>query len=148
LKREDLVQTYGALHGDVQDAFGEDFSAPLHLGEPALYPAKRNMAFCAFGAGDNGDQIIIFIAPKLFKGPPERIEAILRHELAHAVEFHLGEPELRKWARAEGHSLPRGGERRADRVAEILWGDPIFYDTETVQTLSPGVRPRPAHLGH
>jgi hypothetical protein len=147
VRRDRFARAYGELHGDVQDVFGPDFSVPLHLGEPTLYPAKRNMAFCAYGAGDNGDEIIIFVAPKLLKGPPERIEAILRHELAHAIEFHMGEPELRTWAKSQGKTLPSGMERRADSVAEILWGDPIYYDEILVQTLDRGIRPRPKHLG-
>jgi len=65
-----------------------------------------------------------------------RVEGLLRHELAHAVLLHTGDIE---------HT-----ERDADDVAEALFGSPLFYDEEDVQTTdqsAPGARrPRPAYL--
>ena len=102
------------------------------------------MAYCAYKATPYGARdIVIVVAPKLARGPEGRIQAILRHELAHAIEFHLGEYKLLE-ALPE---LPAGPERRADRLAELLWGDPIYYDDILVQTLDGGKRPRPRHLG-
>ncbi len=120
---------------------------PLVVGKPNQFPMPRNMAFCGYGSGNDGRRIGIVVAPKLLRGDRDRVQAILRHELAHAIEFHVGEEELRSMAAQDGYRLPRGAERRADRVAEIIWGDPIYYDDILVQTLARGIRPRPEHLG-
>lgn len=113
-----------------------------------MFPARRNMAYCAYREGPDGpEDIQIVVAPKLTRGDKARIEAILRHELAHAIEFYLGEREVRRLAEQDGYRLPRGPERRADRVAEIIWGEPVYYDRDLVQTLERGTRPRPRHLG-
>ncbi len=139
--------TYRRLHRDVQDVVGRDFRVPLVVGDPDQFPRARNMAYCMYRDGNAGREIDIVAAPKLLRGHDDRIEAIFRHELAHAIEFHVGEHQLREMAAADGHDLPRGAERRADRVAEIIWGDPIYYDEILVQTLGRGIRPRPRHLG-
>ncbi len=148
MKRDDAKRMYRRLHRDVQSIVGADFSVPLVVGNPKWFPERRNMAFCSYRDHNAGKRDIeIVIAPKLLRSHPDRIEAIFRHELAHAAEFHAGEHELRKMAKLDGETLPRGPERRADRVAEIIWGDPIYYDEILVQTLSGGTRPRPRHLG-
>jgi len=149
MKREPYYRrAYRELHRDVQDVVGEDFFVPLGVGDRSEFPERRNMAYCAYKDRNSGERdITIMVAPKLTRGNRDRIQAILRHELAHAIEFHLGEKELRALAKESGYSLPRGGERRADKVAEIIWGDPIFYDEILVQSLGKGTRPRPRHLG-
>ncbi len=141
-------RAYARLHSDVREVVGPEFRVPLVLGESDEFPMPRNMAFCTHRSHDSGQEdIAIVIAPKLLRGNRDRVQAILRHELAHAIEFHLGENEVRRLARFDGETLPRGPERRADRVAEIIWGDPIHYDEILVQTLARGTRPRPQHLG-
>ena len=149
MKREPYHErAYRTLHRDARDIAGADFRVPLLVGEPQQFPARRNMAYCAYRDGNAGRRdIAIVVAPKLCRGGRQRVQAILRHELAHALEFHLGEDELREMAAADGIRLPEGPERRADRVAEIIWGDPIYYDRDLVQTLERGTRPRPGHLG-
>jgi hypothetical protein len=65
-----------------------------------------------------------------------RVEGLLRHELAHAVLLHGGDLE---------HT-----ERDADEVAEALFGSPLYYDEDDVQTTDPSAlgarRPRPEYL--
>ena len=141
-------KAYRRLHRDARDVAGAGFRVPLLVGEPHQFPERRNMAYCVYkDAGDGTRSIAIVVAPKLCRGNEARIEAILRHELAHAIEFHVGEAELHEMAAADGIRLPKGIERRADRVAEIIWDDPIHYDRDLVQTLERGQRPRPRHLG-
>jgi len=147
MNHERAKRAYRRLHRDVQSVVGGDFHVPLVVGNPDAFPQARNMAFCAYRDGNDGRrEISIVVAPKLLRGDSDRVGAIFRHELAHAVEFHLGEDELRRMARLDGEALPRGPEQRADRVAEIIWGDPIYYDDILVQTLGRGIRPRPKHL--
>lgn len=113
--------------------------------DPAHFPAPRNFAFCYTDTGD------ITIADDLLDHPRDRWEAILQHEIGHAFEFFL----TRELGKREGLAtlaiIPgvrgSGPERRADAVAEYIFGDPISYDAEDVQTLGPGTRPRPLRLG-
>ncbi len=148
MKRDDANRMYRKLHRDVQSVVGPDFSVPLVVGSAEWFPERRNMAFCGYREHNSGKRNIeIVVAPKLLRSSPSRVEAIFRHELAHAIEFHLGEDEVRSMARFDGEKLPQGPERRADKIAEIIWGEPIYYDEILVQTLSGGKRPRPRHLG-
>ncbi len=148
MKNDDAKKMYRKLHRDVQSVVGTDFSVPLVVGSTEWFPERRNMAFCAYRDHNSGKRNIeIVVAPKLLRSSPSRVEAIFRHELAHAIEFHLGENEVRSMARFDGEKLPQGPERRADKIAEIIWGEPIYYDEILVQTLSGGKRPRPRHLG-
>jgi len=139
-----VAKRYKKLHKDVQSVVGEEFRAYLVVGPSSEFPKKRNMAYCYV---EHDGSIFIVISPKLAEGSSSRVEAILRHELAHAIEFHTGETELREMARVDGNKLHRGEELRADQIAEIIWGDPIYYDKIDVQTLERGQRPRPKHLG-
>lgn len=94
----------------------------------------RAFAFCE-DHGEGG-AFRIAIAGKLNDADDSRVEGILRHELAHAVLLHGGDTE---------HT-----ERDADEVAEALFGSPIFYDEDDVQTTDPSApgarRPRPEYL--
>ena len=86
---------------------------------------------------------ILGVAPKLERQSNDRIRALIRHELGHAVEAlyaystverRIGVPILTP-------------ERYADAVARGIWGDTIRYDADDVQTLGEGVSPRPRRLG-
>ena len=97
----------------------------------------RAFAFCE-DHGEGG-AFRIAIAGKLNDpdlADDSRVDGILRHELAHAVLLHGGDTE---------HT-----ERDADEVAESLFGSPIFYDEDDVQTTDPSApgarRPRPEYL--
>jgi hypothetical protein len=103
----------------------------LTLGDPAEFPAERNYAYSAW----DGNKAQIVFAPKRLDADEAQQDALLRHELAHAILQHAG----------LDHS-----ERDCDAVAERIFGAPIYYDARDVQTLNPDVfgaqRPRPAHL--
>jgi len=86
---------------------------------------------------------ILGVAPKLNKQSEDRIRALIRHELGHAVEAlysystvqrRIGVPILTP-------------ERYADAVAQGIWGDTIRYDADDVQSLCTGVTLRPRRLG-
>jgi hypothetical protein len=137
-----LIQIFDRLQGETT-LFLPDFRVRLLLGHPGDYPHKRNCAMCMYLDTPNGRQIDIFVAPKVLRMNKGRQEGLLRHEFGHAVEFHLGTDQLHAWM----PNLPSGGERRADAVGERLYGDPIFYDRDLIQTTTGGTRPRPVHLG-
>ena len=137
-----LVRIFDRLQQETQ-AVMPDFHVRLLLGHPADYPHKRNCAMCMYLDTPHGRKIDILVAPKVLKMDRGRQEGLLRHELGHAVEFHLGVDRLHQWM----PNLPAGGERRADAVAERLYGGHIFYDHDLIQTINGGTRPRPVHLG-
>jgi predicted SprT family Zn-dependent metalloprotease len=110
---------------------GPFFEVCLSVGDASEFPKPRNMAYTNHD-DDTGDMLIV-VAPKLLHGDHERIEGVLRHEFGHALLFFWGQ---------DSH-----GERDADTVAERVFGAPIYYDRETVQTLRGGTRPRPSYLG-
>lgn len=83
-----------------------------------------------------GEAFIVAVAPKIEEADDGRLEALLCHEIAHAVLLHHGYDE---------HT-----ERDADLCAEQLFGISIYYDVEDVQTTDPMAkqarRPRPYYL--
>lgn len=103
----------------------------VSLGDPAEFPEDRNYAYSAW----DGHTASIVFAPKVLDADPAQQDALLRHELSHAVLQHAGLP----------HS-----ERDCDAAAERIFGAPLYYDHRDVQTLNPHApgarRPRPAYL--
>ena len=94
----------------------------------------------------DGQTFCLVLSAKMRTSTPDRQVAILRHELGHVLDFALGDA-LSIWAGGKGATLPATPERRADAIAALLWGDAIAYDAEMVQTLGPGMTPRPVELG-
>jgi len=126
----DVENIFAELHAAVCDRLGDEFYVDLAIGDPEEFPEARNMAYTV--RNKRGDLCIV-VAPKLVVCDDEdRVHGVLRHEFGHATLWHLGKME---------HT-----ERDADAMGEDLFGDPIYYDAETVQTLSEGARPRPNHL--
>lgn len=76
---------------------------------------------------------VVVIAPDFDRQPFDRAAALLAHELAHAYLVSCGDTT---------HT-----ERQCDATAKRLFGVTIRYDRDDVQTLGPGVTPRPARLG-
>jgi len=126
----DLPKVFAAWRRLLREvrAADPDFDAVLSTNEDAGEPCCRQFAYC-----EPTSPARISVAPKLEQQSADRIEAVLRHELGHAVLFFAG---------AAHHT-----EREADAAALRLWGDPIRYDDDDVQTLGRGQEPRPAHLG-
>ena len=131
---------FNRLLRDAQDRVPQ-LQASLEIGKPPEFPCARDFAYCEH-LQDNTIRIVV--APDFEKLPPITQEAILRHELAHAIEFALG---LKRTNYEFGPLLARTPERRADQIAELVWEEPILYDTSDLQTLGQGVYPRPERLG-
>ena len=89
-------------------------------------PASTQRACAASDAG------AIYIRPRLLDMPRENQLGVLLHELGHVALLQRGN---------ENHT-----EREADTVATALFGFPIRYDVDDIQTTGPGTSPRPAHL--
>lgn len=87
--------------------------------------------------------LVLGVAPKLERQNDDRIRALIRHELGHAVDA-LYSPSTIRQRIGIAHTSP---ERYADDIAYGIWGDTILYDGKDVQSLSEGVHPRPRRLG-
>jgi len=136
-----LRRAFDRLHRDVCRKVG-DIDVTLMVGREVEFPLVRNYAYCA-----DTSPIRIVVAPKIVGDSEDRIEAVLRHEFGHAVDFAAGPREITALAGRLKYPMPTTPERRADEIAYLVWGDRIRYDTDTVQSLCRGVTPRPSYLG-
>lgn len=99
-----------------------------------------------FGYCKDGDPIVLAFAAKTGSLARPFIRGLMRHEFGHAIDFRYGKGALE---RTLGIKLPAGVERRADAIAEAVFGDPIVYGGKhLVQCVScKGEYPRPKKLG-
>lgn len=115
---------------DLENA-APDLRVVLHWGHPSEFPKNRDFAYCFYWEG----RAHIIMAPKMEHQPAARQDGLLRHELAHALLLHRG----------QAHT-----EAECDATAERVFGAPLYYDRDDVQTTDPNApgarRPRPSHL--
>lgn len=103
-------------------------------------------------AGTEGRQFAYFepatetigLAPRIVKEPAHRQRGVFRHELGHLVHHVYGRENLSEHISDE---LSESDEVLADQIAGFIYGEPILYDDETVQSISHGEPKRPIHLG-
>jgi len=108
------------------------------------FKKKRGYAVCYFRGGNHCH---LKFAPKIQQAPTHRADAILRHELGHALDFLIPKHSLDQWAAKQGVRLPHTDERRADALALAVWREPIRYDHQMVQSTQHGQDVRPLRLG-
>ncbi len=124
------------------------FWGPLNVlfmvGWSSDFPNDRNYAYCSH---IEPHTCLIVVAPKMNLANDSRIKAVIRHEIGHAIDFLRSEDEIDSKLLERGLTPIHTPERRADQIAELTYEDPIFYDSDTIQSLSWGVRPRPINLG-
>ena len=108
----------------------------------AHFSQPRGFAFVE----SDGTQASLTVAGKMFKLDKHNFDAIVRHEIGHVVDFLVPDAKLRRLFGPGLHGA-QAPERRADDIAEAIWGDRIQYDRNDVQTLRPGTWPRPLRLG-
>ena len=109
---------------------GRPLQVAIYEAAAREFPKPRDFAYC-HTVPESGTWLI-GVAPKLSEQSLERIQALLMHEIAHAVLLDEG---------AADHT-----ERDADEMAEALFGTQLSYDREDVQTTGHGTHPRPEHL--
>lgn len=144
-------EIFRELHADVNRVCGYIPLCAALEDDPAIFPNVRNYAYCRPRAPDvlgRGDVGLIVMSTKIFQCGEDRCRALLMHEFGHAMDFLAPRPPPlpARW-RSDPAAHRQGGERRADALAEAVWGTPIRYDGELVQSLSRGVSPRPTFLG-
>jgi hypothetical protein len=89
----------------------------------------------------------LLFASKLLDAPFHRQDGIVRHELGHVVDMVFPKQKINAWAKRKGITLASTDERRADDIALGIWGEPILYDRDLVQSTRYGDYPRPKFLG-
>lgn len=127
----------------IADRFPDFGEAELHEDEQAGKDngagSDRQYAYCM-----DGDPIVVAFAPKAEELPLNRLRGLMRHEFGHALEYRFGVKELEKRLKKK---LPPEVERRADAIAEAVWGERIEYDERDVQCVGHGGgRRRPKYL--
>lgn len=147
----ELIQLFERRLTEVRQACGPMTICLMEAGND-LFPRIRSYAFFSVDCrpyliAPPGTSVIAF-AEKYKTAHRDRIEAILMHEFGHAMDFLASKmPDMPKDRSADPNIYRQGSERRADALAEGLWGVKIKYDDDTVQSLCCGVRPRPSALG-
>lgn len=102
-------------------------------GERSQPCPRRDVAECTWKSRADGRKMHqkVVLVRRALSMPRENLVAILRHELGH-----LCDPR----------ALEDGAEKRADRIALEVTGEPIRYDQGDLQTTGPGRDERPGHL--
>ena len=95
----------------------------------------------------SGEPCEVRLSDKLTRSTLGRVDAIIRHEIGHVVDALCPVAWLNEWAKMRKVELPSTPEVRADKIAEAVWGEPLLYDSDTVQNTPVGTPKRPAHLG-
>ena len=115
--KDNLLQQFSRV-------WGIDLDVELVLDTSGVYPKVRDYA--------RTDGNCIYFSPKILDASNDRIEGLLRHELAHVILMRKG--------------LFLHSEVEADAIAEWAFGLPIRYDIDDVQSISRGRIGRPLHL--
>lgn len=121
---EDLDYFFDYLLSIVKGKIGFKPKCKLVIDRKSSYPNKRDFAMT--------DGRTIYVSPKILKCKLSNILALLMHEIAHVLYMSLNQ---------------RHTERETDLLAESVFGVKIYYDSNLVQTISDGIRPRPKELG-
>ena len=135
---------------DVEAALGFPLSLTWDIGPYKHFTTPRGFGVTFTGhSNPRWGRCHIRLSEKLLRARPDRQDGIIQHELGHVVDLICAPAKLDRWSRGRGVQLPpqEQGEIRADAIALAIWGKPLRYDKDTVQSTTRGVWPRPAHLG-
>ena len=125
----DPRDTFRTLHAAAAARYPRAAAVRFRYGRASEFPRRRNYAYCV----DDPSGPVIVLAPKARRASAERVLGVLAHEWGHALAVLAG--------------MPEHAERDADTLAERVFGVRIAYDTDDVQTVGVGTRPRPSRLG-
>lgn len=148
MKSDDFVELYVTRWGQVKDIFDAIPFPKMSFGEYHHFNTARGFAVTFFEP--KIQRCNVLFAEKILDEGKAKIDAIIRHEFGHVVDFLLSPGEVDLIAGRAGYLLPKTAERRADAIAYVIWRQIIFYDKETlVQTLDAhhAYPVRPVHLG-
>ena len=119
------------------------FVIKLVIGDLSEFPKTRNLAYTNHVSKNHCD---IVFAPKWYLSEAN-FDAVMRHELAHA--FHFLYPNVFVHLRDYGLFFHKESEEIfADKCAELIFGERIYYDKDLIRTLTVcPISCRPMHLG-
>lgn len=127
-------------------ALGHPLPVTFDFGEYDHFKTARGFGVTFIETKNGHTQCHMRYADKCLCSPITRFDAILRHELGHVADALIDVPVLNAWAQRKGYTLNAKPERRADDIANAIWGEPIRYDKDTVQSTRYGKIGRPDHL--
>jgi len=133
---------FDRLFDDLEKQFPDFGTLELHHDENAGSDngagAERQFGFCTVKP-----PFRISFAQKIEALPSEYIEGLMAHEMGHALDHRYG-AELPKRL---GKRLPESVERRADKIAEYVFGNAVRYGDLDIQCVKcQGKKTRPRRL--
>ena len=127
------------IHGEVEEAIPFEIPDILVFVDCSFKTSPRN-----FAGVQVGDPTMMYLCWDLGKQKTDRIRAILYHEFGHILDW------IERTYRFDFiHSRDKkklDSEQLADALAHAVCGVRINYDQDLVQTLKPGIWPRPKGL--
>ena len=122
----------------------KNWSIKIGIGDIKEFPNRRNVAYTAYVSPT---ECYIVFAPKWKQLTDANYDAVIQHELCHVL--HFLKPNIIRMLRDFGLFFDGDCyEIFADKMAEIIFDNPIYYDKHLVQTLKRGkYRNRPLSLG-
>lgn len=134
-------RAFERLFDQLEEAF-PDFGTLTLVEDDSAHDGGRHYAYCAH---DGNDIEIAFASHANRDLRPEHMEAMMAHEMGHALDYRYGKATLERELDVD---LSSDAELRADEIAEAVFGFPISYDVKCgyVQTRNKGVYPRPKGL--
>lgn len=135
---------FDQLFDVLEEQFPDYGTLELHLDEEAGsdngHGAERQFGWCTTTA-----PFQISFASKIETIPDAYIDGLLRHEFGHAIDHRYGTREVERRLHKR---LPKSVERRADKIAEYVFGSPIQYGRLDIQCVNcRGKKSRPKKLG-
>jgi hypothetical protein len=141
--QDELQALIAERWGDTWKSLGvmvEGAEVTWAVGESEHFRSARGFATTSYYGGS---RCHLKFAEKALALPRPKLDAILRHEIGHVVDFITPPDQLNSHLL----DLPSTRERRADAIALHIWGSPIYYGADLVQTTQEGLTPRPKTLG-
>lgn len=88
----------------------------------------------------------VCFAEKIETLPDEYVKGLVAHEIGHVIDFRYGKKEVEKRLHKK---LPDGDEKRADKIAEYVFGESVKYGNKDIQCMRcKGKLKRPKRLGN
>lgn len=139
---EKVKKHFEALFATLEKRF-PDFGELSLYEDPKAHDGGRHYAYCA--RNRDGSIEIAFAREAAYDLSDDHLIAMMAHEMGHAIDFAYGAKRLESDL---GVKLSTDTERRADQIAEAVFGFAIRYDPKCAytQSLTKGVYPRPEGL--
>jgi len=142
LKRTRVI--FDRLFDTLEEQFPDFGVIELHHDEAAGgdngHGSERQFGYCTVDL-----PIKIAFAQKIEELPDAYIEGLVVHEMGHAIDHRYGTREAQ---RRLGKRLPKSAERRADKIGEYVFANPIRYGKLDIQCVRcQGKQSRPKKLG-